>query len=225
MAASLQRDKPEVVHVFRFLHSGGQSPGSVDFERFRNAWDSIRMTGASIVSRRESEAIELNPYSYRCPILQELWIGYEESGGERKPLAELCSKGGVQDLPDWPCLEELYTHDRVVVRPPTQGKRVNVVALIKRKKQLSLEQFREYWVNVHGPLVVKLPHIEDYVQCRTVDEAYRFGEPRWDGIAILGAPDLDRCKSMLASPEFLQGARPHADRFLDEVVVTLFRQT
>lgn len=156
-------------------------------------------------------------------MLQELWVSLKKSGAPRS-VSELVADTGNAELSRWPCFEELYTYDHFVVKPETSGKRTKVVALIKRRKEFSLGEFYEYWRNVHGPIVTRFPCLEEYIQCRAIEQAYTFGEPRWDGIAVLGAADMEHCMRMLASPEFLVDGRPHADKFLENVTLTLFQE-
>lgn len=40
---------------------------------------------------------------------------------------------------------------------------VVVLGFYKRKKGLTIEQFRDHWLNVHGPLIKSIPNIEKYM--------------------------------------------------------------
>ena len=76
-----------------------------------------------------------------------------------------------------------------------------------------------------GDLVhVELPDLERYIQCSTLDDAYRYGEPLWDGVAILATSSLERCLLMLSSPVFTTRARPHADKFLERIALAIVHE-
>lgn len=57
-----------------------------------------------------------------------------------------------------------------------------VVALLKRKAGMSVEDFQEYWRYHHGPLVAKRSEVRRYVQSAALLQGYRKGELLFDGI-------------------------------------------
>jgi uncharacterized protein (TIGR02118 family) len=57
-----------------------------------------------------------------------------------------------------------------------------VVALLKRKPGMTVEDFQEYWRHSHGPLVAKGPGLRRYVQSAALLQGYRKGELLFDGI-------------------------------------------
>ena len=68
---------------------------------------------------------------------------------------------------------------------------IKVIEFIKRKKEISLEEFSRYWEQEHAPLIAKLiPNLKKYVQ----NHAIRLpggGEPPIDGIAELWFDDFE----------------------------------
>jgi EthD domain len=124
----------------------------------------------------------------------------------------------------WPTVEQLFTTDHVVLDKRSDSPLTKVFASIKRKPTLSLVEFRTYWKEVHGPIVSELPELETYVQCSTVDDAYSYTEPLWDGIAILATSNFERCVQMLTSATFASRARPHADKFLERIALGIFSE-
>ena len=58
-----------------------------------------------------------------------------------------------------------------------------VVTLVKRRPDLSVEAFQEYWRERHAPLVAQLPQLRHYVQSPALLQGYRKGELLFDGIA------------------------------------------
>ena len=58
-----------------------------------------------------------------------------------------------------------------------------VVTLVKRRPDLSVEAFQDYWRERHAPLVAQLPQLRRYVQSPALLQGYRKGELLFDGIA------------------------------------------
>ena len=99
---------------------------------------------------------------------------------------------------------------------------VKFSVLIKRKPGMSVEAFRRYWTEQHGPLVLSVPefmrHIRRYVQCypRLNDWAEFPGvEPDYDGIAELWADSFDALKAAFSEPRYLELIRPDEAKFAD----------
>ena len=71
-----------------------------------------------------------------------------------------------------------------------------VVYLLKRKNEMSLEDFRNYWLTKHVPLVLKLPNLKRYsVNISTRDGA------EFDGIAELWFEDRNSMKEAFKTME------------------------
>ena len=70
---------------------------------------------------------------------------------------------------------------------------VKLIIIMKRKPGLTQDEFAKYWIEVHGPLVLKvIPGIVKYVQNHRVKLNDR--EPAYDGIAELWFKDLESFK-------------------------------
>jgi uncharacterized protein (TIGR02118 family) len=93
---------------------------------------------------------------------------------------------------------------------------IKVLALLKRKDGMALDDFSMYWEQRHGPLAVqRLPGLRKYVQ----NHALRLskGEPPFDGVAEIWLDDLESWKDMvefMASEEG-KAIREDEERFLD----------
>ena len=77
---------------------------------------------------------------------------------------------------------------------------IKVMWLVKRAEHLTLEEFRKYWLEVHGPMALKLPGIRRYVQSHLIDEAYLYATPRFDGVAQLWFDSVEAFAAAFASP-------------------------
>lgn len=93
--------------------------------------------------------------------------------------------------------------------------------LLTRKPGMGREAFRDYWLNVHGPLVMGIPeirrHVLKYVQCHTLDEWYPFlpGDgPLYDGAAEVWCESLEAAQAMFAEPRVAETVMPDEQNFL-----------
>lgn len=101
-----------------------------------------------------------------------------------------------------------------------------LVALVaaKRRADISLEKFTDYWLNDHAPLVLSVPeftrHLRRYVIYPLLGHSgesdFVLGKfPGYDGIGELRFDDLDAMKKAFAEPKYLEIIRPDEDKFLD----------
>lgn len=58
-----------------------------------------------------------------------------------------------------------------------------VVALLKRKPGMSVEDFQHYWRYQHGPLVARCAEVRRHLQSAALLQGYRKGELLFDGIS------------------------------------------
>jgi uncharacterized protein (TIGR02118 family) len=81
---------------------------------------------------------------------------------------------------------------------------IKVYVVLRRRPEMSAEQFHEYWKNTHGPIVAKLPGLVRYVQHHVVSvprPAYAEVEPPIDGIV----------ETWWESPEALEAAKTSSE--------------
>jgi uncharacterized protein (TIGR02118 family) len=111
-------------------------------------------------------------------------------------------------------VEWMATRDHVIVEGPTGSPLVKGVYQLKRMPGMGLDEFRKYWIEVHGSLGSKLPGLRRYVQSHLIDEAYLYAEPRYDGVAQLWFENADAMRAAFESP---QGKALSADgpKFID----------
>ena len=147
----------------------------------------------------------------------EAWLDNETALGTLRQSPEYLS-GALVDEPNFIAMtrvEWLVTNDQVILDGPQTPQLVKTIFQLKRKPGMSLGDFRKYWIDVHGPLVCKLPGLRRYVQCHAVDAAYSYAEPKWDGVAQLWVDDVDAMQRMMDSREFREGSWPDGEKFLD----------
>ncbi len=82
---------------------------------------------------------------------------------------------------------------------------IKSLSLLTRKPGLTREQFTKHWLEIHGPLALKVPGIRRYVQSHIVEERTRPDIPssdvEIDGVAELWYDDREAMLKALATPE------------------------
>ncbi|HEX3883660.1 MAG TPA: EthD family reductase [Stellaceae bacterium] len=82
---------------------------------------------------------------------------------------------------------------------------IKSLSLLTRRPELTHEQFVKHWLDIHGPLALKVPELRRYVQSHIIDERSRPDIPTTnvavDGIAETWFDDRDAMARSNASPE------------------------
>ena len=71
-----------------------------------------------------------------------------------------------------------------------------LIVLLTKRGDLSREEFRRYWREVHGPLGSKMPGVRKYIQ----NHATADGAP-FDGVAEMWFDDAASMQAAFTSPE------------------------
>jgi uncharacterized protein (TIGR02118 family) len=74
--------------------------------------------------------------------------------------------------------------------------------ILRRKPTMSVEEFRHYWENVHGPLIAKIPGLRKYTQHHVHSELLDNMDTPIDGIAELWFDNEEAQKAAYATPEY-----------------------
>ena len=74
---------------------------------------------------------------------------------------------------------------------------VKSIVFLKRRSDMTQEEFHNYWREVHAPIVLKLPGIRRYVQNRAVKIGDR--EPPYDGVAEVWFEDFESLRAAVQS--------------------------
>jgi uncharacterized protein (TIGR02118 family) len=101
---------------------------------------------------------------------------------------------------DLKCVEWMATQDHVIVDGRTGNPLVKGVYQLKKKDGMSVDEFRKYWIEIHGNLGSKLPGLRRYVQSHLVDEGYSYARPHFDGVAQLWFDSADAMRAAFDSP-------------------------
>lgn len=80
---------------------------------------------------------------------------------------------------------------------------VKNIEFVSRRKGMVLDRFRDYWMNIHGPIGATIPTILRYEQNHTILSDYRNGsEPRFDGLAITWFASTQAMREGAATREY-----------------------
>ena len=99
---------------------------------------------------------------------------------------------------------QIFTDERVIKdgSVPTGG--VKNIEFVKRRSDLSVEEFQKYWLEVHGPLGAAIAPMKRYVQSHTRQSAYNDGKlPAFDGMAMTWFEDTGAMRASAASREYV----------------------
>lgn len=81
---------------------------------------------------------------------------------------------------------------------------VKFVATLKKPATMSRDEFIDWWLNTHAPLVKVAPGLRRYVVSPAVANPRH--EPPFDGIAELWFDDQETARRVMNSPELAAGA-------------------
>ena len=95
----------------------------------------------------------------------------------------------------------------------------HVVFLVKRRPEMTPEEFAAYWIGEHTPFTARVPGVRAY-RCYPAAGAQQ-GTPPFDGVAVLSFDDEAAYRSALAGPEFA-AALADAPNFQDTEATTAF---
>lgn len=76
--------------------------------------------------------------------------------------------------------------------------------LLTKREDLTVDEFRRHWTEVHGPIAARLPGLRSYTQHHVVDTGARADfpapDPTVDGIVELVFDSRERMDEALAGP-------------------------
>ena len=111
----------------------------------------------------------------------------------------------------------ISTNDHIIVEADRRSGMISATFLLRRSLQLTLPEFRDYWMNVHAAIAKTIPGLKHYQICPVVDAVYMsqggWGDPRWDGVEQLLFDDYDSARAAIQSAEFTDSFFPDFDRF------------
>ena len=98
---------------------------------------------------------------------------------------------------------------------------IKAIVLIKRRPEMSVEEFQRYWREEHPKVVTKLPGIRRYVQSHVTSSAYQGGrEPAYDGLAEVWFDDWEALRASGQGPAW-QAVLADESKFINPAGRTL----
>ncbi|MBM4256692.1 MAG: EthD family reductase [Deltaproteobacteria bacterium] len=91
---------------------------------------------------------------------------------------------------------------------------IKVVAFLKRKPGMAVEDFQKYWLTTHANVVKQMPGLRRYVQSHTLLSGYKKGNPVYDGTAELWYDNTDALRALVNTKEF-QATQADEYNFID----------
>jgi uncharacterized protein (TIGR02118 family) len=98
---------------------------------------------------------------------------------------------------------------------PARDKMLRALWVVRRKPDMPVDAFHEYWRNTHGPMVPRTPSLVRYVQYHAEPSLQSGGPPPFDGIAELCWNNLEEFRESFASEQMTQEQFPDMPKFLD----------
>ena len=202
-----------MIHQFIFA---APKPGMTE-QQFQDYWINVHAV------QYASKIPQIKQYSVsaRLPLGDEtgapLWSGLADIWLENdaEQLASLQSKelidGARRDEPNWAAFwrtvvvdtEAHILKDGGGLEAVRDG--VKLVALVKRKPGMSVDEFRRYAREVHAPLDLQLPGLRRYGHYYARDGLYTVCEPPFDGVSCLWFDSPEAARAALDSDQHKAG--------------------
>ena len=77
---------------------------------------------------------------------------------------------------------------------------MKLIAFVKRRSDMSREEFLEYWHGTHGPLIRDTPELRDRLLAYEQHPARPDDRSGWDGVAIQEFASWDDFIAMISGP-------------------------
>lgn len=102
---------------------------------------------------------------------------------------------------------------------------IKLIVAVRKRADMSVEDFQEHWQNRHAELVRTNPatkrYVRKYVQCHTLPEQYETDDVPFDGTAELWFDSLADRDAFFSDPDYLRDVQPDEPKFAD-MTETLF---
>ena len=100
-------------------------------------------------------------------------------------------------------MDVLLTDEVVIVNGPAPVGAAKLIAFLSKRSDLSVDSFRDYWREQHGPIAARIPGNRRYVQCYPRRGIYATGRrPAFDGIPMSWFDEPDALRAAGESPEY-----------------------
>jgi uncharacterized protein (TIGR02118 family) len=123
-----------------------------------------------------------------------------------------------------------YATEHVIHERPSTGANgpgVTVIGLPRRAVGLTRDEFSDYWLNRHAPLVRRAPdflrHVRKYTQYHLAPVQYGAepAESFHDGVGMVTFDSFEDVRAAFSEPQYLEILRPDEERFFDTAALTM----
>ena len=109
----------------------------------------------------------------------------------------------------------LLTEEHVIKDGEISKNGVKSIEFVTRKNGMDVQEFQDYWKNIHGPIASQMSTVQKYVQSHTKLAGYkRSAKPKWDGIATTWFESVDQMRQGVRTPEY-ERTRADGINFVD----------
>jgi len=115
--------------------------------------------------------------------------------------------------------------EKVVLDGEAAPGMVKLLLVVSRLPGLTIEQFSDRWLSVHGPIEASIPGLRRYVQNHAVLEAYGVRGMSHDGWAEMWFDDLAAMQRAWTSPEWEQAREDGLMLFAEPKGLVIARET
>lgn len=212
-----------MIHQFIFA---GPKPGmsEAEFQRYWLEIHAVRFAGKIPQIRRykiDTRIDSTMESEYRLGSgVAEIWLE-----NEQEQLASLQTpeflQGARLDEPNWAAFWRSIVLDTtahtLLEGPPASRDStwVKLFVCVKRKPGMSLDMFRKYGLETHGPKILKIAGLRRYQQCHVRDGAYSVGEPILDSVSMLWFDNLAAIDQLANDPYVRTVVAPDLANFVD----------
>lgn len=188
-----------------FKRKAGLTP-----EQFHHHW---RTTHAELVVRQKGmrryvqNHTLLSSYRRGEPAYDGVAEAWFDSTGVLRELAPSPAYAAVRadeaNFIDAASMGVVLTDEVVIVDGEVPENALKWIGFIKKRADLSVEFFQEYWSGTHAKIAARIPGNRRYVQCRARKGIYEAGRtPDFDGIPMSWFDDLDALRASGRGPEY-----------------------
>ena len=148
--------------------------------------------------------------------LAEVWI---DDTNALRSMASTDSYGAVTkdegNFIDTPNTVLLLTEEHIIKDGEIPKNGVKSIEFVTRKSGIDVQEFQDYWKNIHGPIASQMSTVQKYVQSHTKRGGYkRAAKPKWDGIATTWFESVDQMRQGVGTPEY-ERTRADGINFVD----------
>jgi uncharacterized protein (TIGR02118 family) len=206
-----------MIHNMYFF---GRKPSVTSFEFHRHYLEVHPFAGPQIKSiKRYIQNHRVHSLGGNAPFdaLSEFWAEMPAAIQSRHEEGARLRVADEEHFIDQSHTGWMAVRDRVIVEGNLNSDMIQGVFQLTHRMGMTLDEFRRYWVEVHEPIVRALPGLIHYQQCLEPEEAYAYGDIRWDGVEEIWFESLESARSALKSVEYQRSFLPDFSRFCEPI--------